>query len=239
MEIAFKIKLGLYELLVIPFGLTNAPSTFMRLMNQVLRSLIGKCMVVYFDNILFYSSCIDDHILYVQSVLLLLRQECLYVSLEKCTFCTSKVDILSYVVGFEEAKVDAEKVKVIQSWPIPKIVGDIGSFHRLASFYRLFVEYFNTLASPLNEIVKKDTGKLRESHSSSLQNFSKTFQLKCDASNVGVGALEPFRCDNTIYYLKSFWSIVIIKPLNILGVKISLVRDMPNGLNFLNNSHIS
>ncbi|RDX72938.1 Retrovirus-related Pol polyprotein from transposon gypsy, partial [Mucuna pruriens] len=201
---AFKTKLGLYEWLAMPFGLTNAPSNFIRLMNHVLRSLFGKCVVIYFDDILVYSSCMDDHVLHVKSVLLLLKQECSYVSLVKCTFCTSKVIILGFVDGSQGVKVDLEKVKAIQSWLIPKIVGEVRSFRGLVSIYRCFVKEFSTIVFPLNEIVKRVDFKFKDGQERAFQalkeklthalvlalpNFCQVFELESNTSNVGVGAV--------------------------------------------------
>nr|KYP72420.1 Retrovirus-related Pol polyprotein from transposon gypsy [Cajanus cajan] len=187
------------------YGLTNAPSTFMRLMNHVLRDCIGKFVVVYFDNILIFSKSLDEHLGHLRKVLIILRDNHLYANLEKCTFCKENVNILGFIVGKGGVQVDPEKIKAIQDWSTPKSVGDVRIFHGLASFYRRFVKDFSTLTSPLNELVKKDAPfiwgeaqekafndlkeKLTNALILTLPNFAQTFELEYDASSFGIGAV--------------------------------------------------
>ncbi|KAJ9682680.1 hypothetical protein PVL29_018578 [Vitis rotundifolia] len=201
----FKTKYGLYEWLVMPFGLTNAPSTFMRLMNHALREFIGKFVVVYFDDILVYSKNLDEHINHLHCVLAVLRKEKLYANLKKCSFCMDKVVFLGYVVSAKGIEMDEEKVKAIKEWPTPKSITEIRSFHGLANFYRRFVKDFSTLAAPLIEIVKKSVGfkwgseqdrafneikeRLCGAPLLALPDFSKTFEIECDASGIGIGVV--------------------------------------------------
>jgi hypothetical protein len=93
---AFKTKLSLYDWFVIPFGLTNVPCTFMRLMNEAIRAFIGKFVVVYIDNILIYNKSRDDHIEHLHVIFYVLRNARLFGNLEKCTFSTNRVSFLAY-----------------------------------------------------------------------------------------------------------------------------------------------
>ncbi|XP_019451839.1 PREDICTED: uncharacterized protein LOC109353938 [Lupinus angustifolius] len=129
----------------------------------------------------------------------------LYANLEKISFRFDHMIFLGFIFIANEVHVDPEKIKAIQEWSTPKRTTYVISFHGLASFYRRFVKDFSTLAAPLNEVVKKNVGfhwgdkqeeacvrlkeKLKHAPILRLLNFSKSFEIKCDASNVGIGVV--------------------------------------------------
>ncbi len=202
---AFKTKFGLYEWLVIPFGLTNAPSTFIRLMNEVLCAFIGKFVVVYFDDIIIYSKSHDDHIEHLCAVFDVLRDAHLFGNLEKCTFSTDRVYFYGYVVTSQGIEMDEANIVAITSWPLLTTVTQVRSFLGLAGFYRRFVRDFSTIAAPFHELTKNGVlfrwgptqqqafdalkSKLTQAPLLQLTNFDKTFELECDASGIGIGGV--------------------------------------------------
>jgi hypothetical protein len=201
---AFKTREGLYEWLVIPFGLSNAPSIFMRVMNQAFRPFIGKFVVVYFDDILIYSPNKEKHIQHVREVLCVLRREKFYASSTKCSFMKDSILFLGYVVSKDRLAVNESKVAAVRDWPIPTTLHEVRSFHGLVSFHERFIHDFSTIMTPIIECMKAGKFswgkavteafrliklKLMTAPLLVLPDFEVPFELHCDASKVSIGVV--------------------------------------------------
>jgi hypothetical protein len=120
--------------MVIPFEISNAPNTFMWLMNTVLRPYIGKFVIVYFDDILVFSNKKEDHLHHLKIILDALRKHQLYANLKKYSFLQESLVFLGFVISLEGVKMDSKKVRAILEWPSPRIITEVRSFHGLAKF---------------------------------------------------------------------------------------------------------
>lgn len=156
---AFRTRYGLYEFKVLPFGLTNAPATFMRLMHDVLRPFLDRFVVVFIDDILIYSANAAEHDRHVRLVLDTLREHKLYAKKSKCSFFQNHAEFLGHIVTANGLETDPKKVTVVQDWPTPKTVTDVRRFLGFAAWYRRFVKGFSTIAAPLTDLTKNAQGK--------------------------------------------------------------------------------
>jgi hypothetical protein len=151
---AFRTRYGHYEFLVLPFGLTNAPATFMHLMHQTMRPLLDECALVFLDDILIYSKTLEDHQQHVRRVLDALREQKLYAKESKCEFFKYEVEFLGHRVGREGVRMMQDKVEAIREWPTPRTVRDVRAFLGTAGYYRKFIRDFSAISAPLSELTK-------------------------------------------------------------------------------------
>jgi len=151
----FRTKYDLFEWLVMPFGLSNAPSAFQRFMNNVFTDMLDICVIVYLDDILIYSSNKATHHKQVKEVLCRLRKHGLYAKPEKCEFDCESVKYLGYILSPASLTMATNKVQTIQEWPEQRKVKDIQSFLGFANFYCRFIYNFSDITVPLTCLTRK------------------------------------------------------------------------------------
>ncbi|CAI7848657.1 unnamed protein product [Closterium sp. NIES-54] len=154
---AFLTPYGSYEYLVMPFGLTNAPATFQAEVNHILRPLLDECVVVYLDDILIYARDMKQHIEHLQRFFEILRREKFYVKLSKSEFALKKVQFLGYMVSAQGVHVDPKNIEAVRTWKTPENVKELQQFLGFANYYNRFVPQYAKIATPLTNLLKKNT----------------------------------------------------------------------------------
>jgi hypothetical protein len=202
---AFTTWYGLFEYLVMSFGLTNAPSYFTYLMNSVFMPELDKFVVVFIDDILIYSKNEEEHAQHLRTVLTRLREHQFYAKFSKCAFWLEEIQFLGHVLSARGIAIDPSKVKDILECKPPTTVHQVRSFLGLAGYYRRFIPDFSKLVKPITSLLKNDTKfnwssnyneafeKLKTLLTTApvlaQPDINKPFDVYCDASGSGLGCV--------------------------------------------------
>ena len=203
---AFSTNRGLFEPLVMFFGLTNSPATFQTMMNDLFKDVIDQgCVIIYMDDILIFTETLEEHRRMVKKVLEVLASNKLYLKAEKCSFEQTQVEYLGLLISAGKMEMDPVKVEGVSSWPSPSNVKEVQSFLGFVNFYRRFIRDFSKIARPLHDLTRKDVAWNWTEHCQkafdSLKNAvtsspilifpddNKPYKLEADSSDYASGAV--------------------------------------------------
>src|SRR6202522_3523501 len=203
---AFKTNRGLFEPMVMFFGMCNSPPTFQAMMDAIFVDMIEGCIVIiYMDDILIFARTQEDLERYTKLVLQRLWENDLFLKALKCEFNKTRVEYLGMIIEEEKMAMDPIKLGGIRDWPIPTTVKQVRSFLGFGNFYKRFIHRFSELARPLNDLTKKDkkfewTNECQDAFDTLKKKFteepvlmipdhSRPFQIESDASKVATGAV--------------------------------------------------
>jgi hypothetical protein len=213
---AFNTRYGLYESLVMPFGLSNAPSTFQAFINKILNPYLDVFCTAYIDDILIYSNTLKEHKEHVKKVHELLHANGLHLDVKKCEFAVREVTYLGLIIGEDGVRMDPAKIACITDWKSPRHVRDVQGFLGFSNFYRRFINNFSSVVVPLVNLTKKGTAwdwssdcetafqSLKTAFTTApvLRHFdpSKEIVVECDSSDyVSSGILSQRDTDGTLH----------------------------------------
>jgi RNase H-like domain found in reverse transcriptase/Reverse transcriptase (RNA-dependent DNA polymerase)/Integrase zinc binding domain len=202
---AFSVDNGHYEFLRMPFGLRNAPSTFQRVMDNVLKEYIGKICLVYLDDIIIFSTSLQEHKESLAKILERLKHYNLKIQVDKCDFFAKNVEYLGHIVTREGVKPNPSKIEAIKRWPLPKNEKQLKGFLGVLGYYRRFIKDFAKIIKPLTAQLRKGEkinhseefiqtfekckNLLMSSDVLAYPDFSRPFNLTCDASKYAISGI--------------------------------------------------
>ena len=199
----FRTHDGHFEFLVMSFGPTNAPLTFQATMNRLFSVFLRKFVIVFFDDILVYSSSLTDHIGNLESILDKLSSNHFYVKLSKCFFCQGQIEYFGHFVIAAGVQADPQKLEAMVHWPVPCTL-KLHRFLDLTGYYRHFIVGFASIAAPLTDLLRRDAFlwgpkaelafvKLKEAMTQApvlrLPDFTREFVVETEASNCDIGVM--------------------------------------------------
>lgn len=145
--------LGFFEYHRMPFGLTNSPATYQRLMEEIIGDLNHNICEIYIDDIIIYSSTYEEHLDRLHQVFSKFREAGMKLSPKKCSFVRNRVQYVGHIVSSDGISTDPEKTRKVAEWPIPTNVDEVRSFLGFCGYYRSFIKDFSKIVRPLNSLL--------------------------------------------------------------------------------------
>lgn len=213
---AFITARGLFEFVVMPFGLCNAPATFQRLMDTVIKPEYRGFIETYIDDVMTHSKTFEQHLIHIETLLSLLKEHKLVVKLTKCKFAQREVKFLGHILSHNQLKPNPESVAAILKWQRPVQNSSnrkkaLRGFLGMVGWYRKFIDHFADKARPLFNLLRdnvewewdsacqKAFEELRDAIAKepvlAVADPSKEYELETDASAYALGAVLGQRDD--------------------------------------------